>query len=232
MLSETPFQLAVMDAEPSTVTDPTVAVKTAELCPALMLTEAGTVTLELLLDNETLTVLLAVADRLTVQLEVPGAVTVVGEQEIPPSCNAGTRLIDVETVTPFQLALTEAVELDENEPVVATKAPDDCPAGTVTLDGTASNALLLFKETVTVLDAALLRKTVQLLEELAASVEGLQETDVRVAGLDTLSVKLTEPPFNVAVRDAVWSWVTVATLAENDPEEFPEAIVNVAGTVT
>ncbi len=192
-----------MEAEPSALTEPAVAVNPAALCPVLILTDAGTVTLELLLDNDMLTALLAAADSVTVQLAVPGAFTVVGEQEIPPSCTAGARLMGAETVAPFQLALTDAVELDENEPDVAAKVADGWPAAIVTEGGTVRDALLLLKETVVALEAALLKYTVQLLEELAASVVGLQDTDVSVAGLATLSVKVAVPPFKVALKVAV-----------------------------
>ncbi|HVO96552.1 MAG TPA: hypothetical protein VMT15_00720 [Bryobacteraceae bacterium] len=182
MLCDTPFQLAVIDAEPSTVTDPTVAMKPAELCPAPMVTDAGTVTLELLLDSPTLTAPVAADDSVTVQVEVPGAVTVVGEQEMPLSCTTGVRLMEVETVVPFQLALTFAVELDDSVPAVARKVADGCPAAMVTLGGTVSEALSLFSEIVAALEAALLRDTVQVAEAPLDRVDGLHETDVNCAG--------------------------------------------------
>ena len=54
--------------------------KVALLLPVPMLTLPGTVTLVLLLDNETLRVLAAAAVRVTVQSEVAGAFTIPGEQ--------------------------------------------------------------------------------------------------------------------------------------------------------
>jgi len=57
-----------------------VAVNVALLSPAVILTLPGTVTLVLVLDSVTLEVLDAAAVRVTVQVEVPGAFTVAGEQ--------------------------------------------------------------------------------------------------------------------------------------------------------
>jgi hypothetical protein len=62
------------------VTAATVAVNVALLSPAVILTLPGTVTLVLVLDSVTLEVLDAAAVRVTVQVEVPGAFTVAGEQ--------------------------------------------------------------------------------------------------------------------------------------------------------
>ena len=62
------------------VTAATVAVNVALLSPAPILTLAGTVTLTLLLRSATLTALEAAAVRAAVQVEVPGAFTVAGEQ--------------------------------------------------------------------------------------------------------------------------------------------------------
>ena len=185
------------------MTDPTVTVKPAEFCPAPMFADDGTVTFELLLDSDTAIALDAAADSVTVQFDVPGAFTAAGAQEIPASCATGARLMDADTVAPFQLALTEAVALDDNAPVVAANVEDDCPAAIVTLDGTASDVLLLLRAMVAALAAALLRDTVHVADALAPSVDGLQDTDVNTAGLDRLSVKFAEPPFNVAVSDAV-----------------------------
>jgi tetrahydromethanopterin S-methyltransferase subunit E len=55
-------------------------VKVALFIPVLTLTLAGTVTLVLLLDNATLSVLEAAAVSVTVQSDVPGAFTIAGEQ--------------------------------------------------------------------------------------------------------------------------------------------------------
>ena len=62
------------------VTAATVAVKAALLSPEPTLTLPGTVTLALLLDSATLAALEVAAVKVTVQVEVPGPVTVAGEQ--------------------------------------------------------------------------------------------------------------------------------------------------------
>ena len=62
------------------VTAATVAVNVALLSPAPILTLPGTDTLVLLLSSVTLEVLDAAVVRVTVQVEVPGAFTVAGEQ--------------------------------------------------------------------------------------------------------------------------------------------------------
>ena len=77
---EPPFRLAVNRTVWSEVTAATVAVKVALLSPAPILTLPGTVTLVLLLDSATLVALEAAAVKVAVQVEVPGPVTVAGEQ--------------------------------------------------------------------------------------------------------------------------------------------------------
>jgi hypothetical protein len=62
------------------VTAATVAVKVALLSPEPILTLLGTVTLALLLDSATLVALEAAAVKAAVQVEVPGAFTLAGEQ--------------------------------------------------------------------------------------------------------------------------------------------------------
>ena len=63
------------------------------MSPAPMLTLEGTVMLALLLDSVTLAALTAAAVKVAVQVEVPGAFTVAGEQLKLLSCAAGTRLM-------------------------------------------------------------------------------------------------------------------------------------------
>jgi len=55
-------------------------VKLALLAPEAMVTVAGTVTDPLPLDSATLVLAVAAADSVTVQVDVPGAVSVPGEQ--------------------------------------------------------------------------------------------------------------------------------------------------------
>jgi hypothetical protein len=62
------------------VTAATVAVNVALLSPVPILTLPGTVMLTLVLDSETLVALEVAAVKAAVQVEVPGALTVDGEQ--------------------------------------------------------------------------------------------------------------------------------------------------------
>lgn len=76
---ELPFKLALMTAVWLLLTLAAVAVKLAELDPPATLTDDGTVKLALLLLSATLDPPLGAAPlKLTVQLDVPGAVTDVG----------------------------------------------------------------------------------------------------------------------------------------------------------
>jgi hypothetical protein len=75
-----PFKVAVSSAIWLEVTAATVALKVPLLSPAAILTLAGTVALALLLSSVTLETLEAAAVNVTVQVEVPGALTVAGEQ--------------------------------------------------------------------------------------------------------------------------------------------------------
>jgi hypothetical protein len=74
---------------------------------------------------------------------------------------------------------------------------------TVTLPGTVSNALLLASVTVAALEAALLKVTVQVLDELLPRVAGAQATELSCAGALPVSVKVLEEPFRVLVSRAV-----------------------------
>ena len=86
----------------------TVAVNVVLLSPAPILTLAGTVTLVLLLSSVTLTALAADAVNVTVQVEVPGELTVPGAQAKLLSCVDAARLITACWFTPFRVAVTVA----------------------------------------------------------------------------------------------------------------------------
>jgi hypothetical protein len=63
-------------------------------------------------------------------------------------------------------------------PEVAVKVLLLWPNATVTLAGTVSNPLLLARDTVAALRAALFKVTVHVLDALLPRVEGVQATDV------------------------------------------------------
>ena len=75
-----PFRLAESRAEVFALMEPAVAVKEPLVWAVPILTPGGTVMLALLLDRVTFNAEGAGADKVTVQLEVPGAFTVAGEQ--------------------------------------------------------------------------------------------------------------------------------------------------------
>jgi hypothetical protein len=75
-------------------------------------------------------------------------------------------------------------------PAVAVKGALLWLAETVTLAGTVNNPLLLPKETVVALVAALFKNTVQLLDALLASDVGEQDTEESCAGALAVSVKV------------------------------------------
>ena len=80
-LRELPFRLAFRRADVFAVIAATVAVKVPLVRPRAIVTPLGTVMLALLLDSATVNAFEgATADSVTVQVEVPGAVMVPGEQ--------------------------------------------------------------------------------------------------------------------------------------------------------
>jgi hypothetical protein len=176
-----------------------VAVNVALLSPDPILTLAGTVTLTLLLISVTLVALEAAAVNAAVQVEVPGAFTVAGEQLKLLSVAAAARLMVACWLWLLRVAVTMALWLLFTVPEVAVKVAVVWPDATVTLAGTVSNPLLLASETVAALVAALFKVTVQVLEALLPRVEGAQPTDVSVAGATRLKVLVLVTPAALAV---------------------------------
>ncbi len=74
--------------------------------------------------------------------------------------------------------------------------------------------MLLLRDTGVVAAAAWFSETVQVLDALLPSVEGVQERDVGCAGAVRLSVNVCEPPFRLAVTITSWLLLTVAVVAE------------------
>jgi hypothetical protein len=102
----------------------------------------------------------------------------------------------------------------------------------VTLAGTVSSPLLLARETVAALMAALFSVTVHVLDALLPRVEGAQANALSCAGAAALSVKVCDRPLSVAVNRAVWSEVTAATVAVNVALLSPLPMLTLPGTVT
>jgi len=105
------------------VTAATVAVNAALFAPAPIFTLAGTVMFALLLSSVTLAALEGAAVRLTVQVEIPGAFTVAGEQVKLLTCAAAARLIVVCLLWPLKVAVSTALWVLLTLPEVAVKLP-------------------------------------------------------------------------------------------------------------
>ena len=180
-----------------------MAVKVALLSPAPIVTLAGTVMLALLLDSVTLAALTAAAVNVTIQVEVPGAFTVPGEQLNLLNCAAAARLMVDGWLWPFRVAVTMALWLLLTVPEAAVKAAVLWPEATTTLAGTVSNPLLLESATVVALVAALFKVTVQVLDALLPRVEGAQASELSWAGATRLMVlvRFTPPAFAVTIAD-------------------------------
>jgi hypothetical protein len=214
-----PFSRAFTCVVASAEMAATVAVKTALVRPTGTETDAGTVTLELVLLKVTVVPPLGAARvRLTVQAEVPGAVTEMGAQFRVLNC-AGGRTVTVAVwlippadavITMEVVAVTELAEAG-SEALVA-------PAGTVTEVGTVSAVpFALTVITIPPAGAALVRLTVQVVEVPESTVEGEQATEDRTAGAIRVRAADLELPFNEALTCAVASVLMAATLAVKLP---------------
>lgn len=153
--SELPFRLAVRSADVLTLSAPTVAVNEPAVFVAPILMLAGTVMPELLLDRAMVNPPDgAGADKVTVQAELPGALTVPGEQFRLPGTTRVVRLTVAIWFWPFSVAVIVAVWLLLTVPVVAVKVALLWPPGTVTLAGTGRVMALLASAIVAGLEAA------------------------------------------------------------------------------
>jgi hypothetical protein len=228
---ETPLSVAVNKAVWSEVTAATVAVNVALLSPAPILTFPGTVTFALLLNSVTLVGLVAAAVNAAVQVEVPGAFTVAGEQIKLLNWAAAAKLMVACWLWPLRVAVTMALWLLLTVPEVAVKVALLWPDATVTLAGTVSNVLLLASATVAALVAALFKVTVQVLEAPLPKVEGAQPSEVSWAGATRLKVLVLVTPAALAVTTPVWLVLTCAPVAVKLLLVCPEATVTLEGTV-
>jgi hypothetical protein len=119
---DAPLRAAERIAAWSALMAPTVAVNAALGCPARTVTLGGTVMLELLLDRVIVAPAVGAAEvKVTVQVEVPGAFTVAGEQLRLPGCTAIVRLIDADWLMPFKEPVTVTVWALPTVAVVAAK---------------------------------------------------------------------------------------------------------------
>jgi hypothetical protein len=164
-LADTPFSEAVICTFVSVLTTAAVAVNAALVAPEATVTEAGTVTLPLLLDKLTRSPPLgAAAVRPTVYALVPAPVSDAGLQLIPLNAAAAPTVTEAVLFTPAALAVTVTLCDVEAFPAVAVKVPLAAPEATVMEAGTVSAALLLLSLTTKpALGAAVVNPTVQVL---------------------------------------------------------------------
>ena len=106
-----PFRLAVIVAVWSAFTAAMVAVNVALVCPEFTVTVAGTVTFALLSESPTEVAEAAAATRVTVQVDVPGAFTLAGEQLKVFNCAGAVRLSVNVRLTALRVAVTIALWL-------------------------------------------------------------------------------------------------------------------------
>jgi hypothetical protein len=169
---------------------------------AAILMFVGTVTLALLLDSATVAPPEgAGANKLTMQVETPGAFTVPGEQLrlLGTTVTATVRLTVVDWLRLSSVAVTVADWLLLMVPLEAVNVALLCPFGTIALAGTAKIGLPLLIETTASPEVALLSETVQVVVALLARLDGEHDTDVNCAKPLMLIVKLWTPPFRLAV---------------------------------
>ena len=89
---------------------------------------------------------------------------------------------DAERVTPFRLAEIVAVIVAVTAVVLTANVADDAPAATVTLAGTAADALLLASVTVVAAGATALSVTVPCAAFPPVTEVGFNETAATVSG--------------------------------------------------
>lgn len=130
----------------------------------------------------------AAALSVTVQVLLSPAASEAGLQVKPEIVAGATRLSEKFNVLPLRLAVTSAVELEVRADADAVKLAVVEPDGTVTVAGTAKEALLLARVTAAPpLGAAALSVTVHVLLALDPSVEGLHTRFDSTAGAARVS---------------------------------------------
>jgi hypothetical protein len=178
-----PFSVAITVAFTTTAVPDAEAVKLAPDWPAMIVTLEGTITVELLLESATSVPPAGAATLMvTVQVEVPGPVIAEGLQPRPVACNCcccGDTVSPVVAVVPFSVAIRVAFTTVAVLDAEAVKLAPDCPARTVTLEGTITVELLLESAiSVPPAGAAPLMVTVQVEVPGPVIVEGLQPRPV------------------------------------------------------
>lgn len=233
LLNPPAFNVAVITADWFLVMVRANAVNVPDVPCAGTNTATGTLNRELFELKCTVCWLLTLRFNFTVHvLEVP-EVSDIGLQ-VKTETAAEAAVIKVAVCeAPFSVAVIVTLEVVVRAPVVAVNVADEADAGTVTLAGVVSVALL--SESVTTVppdDAAWFSVTVQVLVADGPIVPGLQASvDTRIAGVNVIEV-VCVLPFKLAVMVTVWFVVTVPAVALKDTEVAPEATGTDDGTVS
>ena len=234
---DVPFQVAVSTTEVFVLTAAAaVAVNVALEAPVPMVTDAGTVTAALPLDRLTLAGLSAALVRLTVQVEFPGGVNVLGAHVKLESTGTGAFSVSVAVFeVPLNVAVNTAVVFALTAAAaLAVKVVLDVPVPMVTDAGTLTAGFPLDRLTLAGLNAALVRVTVQVELPGGVKVVGAHvRLDRTGTGAFRVSIAVFEVPLNVAVNTAVvFALTAAAALAVNVALLAPVPTVTEAGTVT
>lgn len=191
---ETPTLGALIEAFVIVCTAVAAAVNVALVIPAPMVTDAGTVRLELVEVRPITWVDCAGLPRLNVQVLDPGVCMDAGVHTRVGVLDAAEMLSEVPRTTPAIVAVIVAVP-DALAPAEAVKPADVAPAPKDTEPGTVTCGLLLLSVAVTPpTPAGPVMTIVQLLELPAATVAGVQLTEESVDCAATASVKVAEFP--------------------------------------
>jgi hypothetical protein len=211
-----------------------LAVNGADVDPAEIVTDAGTVSWLWLLERLTTTPPAGAG---------PDSSTV-HEVEADEPSNAGVQFTNPTTVwvttcngsvmdVPFRVAEIVAAWLLLTFPAVAMNEALEDPELTVTSVGTTTDGLLLENETaVPAAGAFFVIVTSQLAPAPEVMIVGVQDRVLMAADAVSVKVAVLDVPLKVAVTTAVWSEVTTPLVAVNVDEVEPAAKVTDAGTVS
>ena len=226
------FSVAVITAVVLELTGDAVTVKLAVVEPELTVTEAGTEADELLLESATLVLLVGATFSVTVQVEVAGAVMLVGLQFRLVGTGAGGSKVreNVFEVLFSVLVITTGV-LEPTGDGVTVKLAVVAPELTVTEAGTDADELLLESDTLVLLVGATFSLTVQVEVAGAVMLTGLQ---FRFVGTRAGGSRVTENVFDVLFRVAVMTAGVLELTGDGVTLKFaavePELTVTEAGT--
>ena len=161
-----------------------VTLNVPEAAEAAIVTDAGTVSAVLLFDRAMRAPPAgAGCDRLTVQVLDAFGPRLVGLQVSEETSTAVSRLMVVFAELPLYVAVMVALELAPTVAVVTVNVAEVAAAATVTEEGTVSVALVFDKVMpIPPAGAACVTVTVQVLEEFAPIVAGVQDSEETDSG--------------------------------------------------